>query len=66
MLAPQKRPAGIGFKHQIPIVRRNVERRLSDVATGIIDQDVDFAKVAACRLGHGRNALDVANIKLKR
>src|SRR2546426_11086124 len=65
-LRDEETPAEIRVKNQIPVFPGNVERRLSNIATGIVDEDVQVAKFLFGSRGHSFDAVVVADIKFQR
>ena len=56
----------VGIEHQIPIVRRNLQRRLPHVAAGVVHQDVDLAEVAPCAFGRPPDPVNISDIQFER
>src|SRR5581483_9528971 len=65
-LGNEERAAEIGLEHEIPIIPRDLERRLADIAPGIVDEDVDPSIVRGGSIRHPANALLVANVQRER
>jgi hypothetical protein len=58
--------AQIGVKYEIPIVPRDIERGLPDIATGVVHQDVDLRKHGVYLLCHAEDAGLTAHIERDR
>ena len=63
-LRDEKTPAQIGVKDQVPVFPGNVERRFANVATRIVDQDVQMTKFLFGHRRHSFNAIE-ADIKFQ-
>src|SRR5215813_6740441 len=49
----QEDPSEVGMQHLLPLLQRVILRRLADIDTGVIDQNIDAAKCLDSRFYHG-------------
>ncbi len=56
-------PRKIRVEHQVPVVPGDIQRRLADIAAGVVHQDVDLRKCRVDLLGHAGDAGVIAHVE---
>ncbi len=56
----------IGIEDQIPVIPRDLERRLTDIASSIVDENVDAPESRFSSDAHRLDAAFVAHIQFQR
>ena len=64
--ATKKRAAQVGVENGIPVVPGHIERRLANVAAGVVDQDIDLAEVRLDGRHRSLNAGMIAHVQIDR
>jgi hypothetical protein len=63
LLGDEEAAAQVGVEDEVPVVPGDLECGFADVASGVVDEDVDLADGFVGRGGHGLNAFLIAYVE---